>query len=883
MMAAMVVPRHYTVSERLLYKIVTVVATLLLCMKIAATDVQSSLICPDVEDYHDTYAAIVAHSDEVMLQDLRNVHAEVAPNIQCSLHSVPYARQANLQMSVLLYQMGDYVGSRKFALRCLKQAILTQHCTNLYMESNYRLGNEDVVSFYSHFHHRLYGSDSSPIFQNTRGLQSTRGSDLYTRYCEQHNVETPADALSIEAFLYLNSNKLTVSAKLPYCRRFADQLVSSPAESKPLQWDVRSPIKIYAAESFSFAVPFDEAIRGLSETLSYLGIANKVVSIVEPEDTSLYILLHNTPYSGLSNGLPKHYILWNSAAYPSVNSQNLTEVNATSATYTESAVAGAVAIWDSRRSSLHIWDRMATFESSKLFYVPPIHSLRAVLQSCVDAALDTAQLLPLPHIHDSWKPCRPTESTQTATMYSLYSCEHTDLVQRPIDVLFYGAMTPYRMHVMEAVQKEAARRGWKVKTDFTYSKRGTAKDTAIDQAKVIMNLNRFERLSGHSDARHSSNALNMHRIRDALGRGRVVVSEASDNPADDAEFDKIVLFASSVDGLIARLAEVLEQPEMRLSIEHRAVEYMAREHTKGLTSSALDVFTTAIMETLERFKSDRRTSHPTGSGQCVATASDLINELDIEMADDSKLALAWLSHVSSSSPNSWIASVYPTHTRSFAAVIHSHEDAVLKTSSIDINSIVGYLQRRYRYTGGYMYVGDTENDGLKHSAKPPFRKITRLDLQTDSRVFFETALKTHVLDKTQIPPDEQYDLIVFDNHAQAAQLYESVNLAIQLLARNGTILLANSFAPNEHEASMPKPETAFFWCGDVWRVVVLLRQRMDVDLAMLDVAWGYTVVKARASRRPVFADEVNWKKFARTTDRILPVLSMMEMHEWLNE
>ena len=120
-------------------------------------------------------------------------------------------------------------------------------------------------------------------------------------------------------------------------------------------------------------------------------------------------------------------------------------------------------------------------------------------------------------------------------------------------------------------------------------------------------------------------------------------------------------------------------------------------------------------------------------------------------------------------------------------------------------------------------------------------------------------------------------------------MLRDVENSLRYLALGGTILIHDLRPVSELESSQFDAEydsIVKYWTGDVWRSILSIRSRQDVDLAILDVDWGLGVLRKRPNPRPLNGLKA-WKlqsdfyDFMNRIDQITPFLSLHELHYWL--
>ena len=92
-------------------------------------------------------------------------------------------------------------------------------------------------------------------------------------------------------------------------------------------------------------------------------------------------------------------------------------------------------------------------------------------------------------------------------------------------------------------------------------------------------------------------------------------------------------------------------------------------------------------------------------------------------------------------------------------------------------------------------------------------------------------------------PYETFDVIFVDGLHEAQQVYRDVLNALRVLRPNGMILLHDCNPTNEESASTYRTSSVFAWNGDVWKALVALRLRDDLDIITIDTDHGIGVIR----------------------------------------
>jgi len=139
---------------------------------------------------------------------------------------------------------------------------------------------------------------------------------------------------------------------------------------------------------------------------------------------------------------------------------------------------------------------------------------------------------------------------------------------------------------------------------------------------------------------------------------------------------------------------------------------------------------------------------------------------------------------------------------------------------------------------------------------------------------------------------ERLELVLVDGLHTAEQAYRDVENALSRLAPGGAIVMHDCNPNSESQARASNPGSyAFHWTGSVFRAVVALRQREDVDVAVGDFDFGVAVVLPRtrssALPRPPLGQHEVWnmtyEDFAMRRREILNLMDFEELVGWIGQ
>lgn len=98
---------------------------------------------------------------------------------------------------------------------------------------------------------------------------------------------------------------------------------------------------------------------------------------------------------------------------------------------------------------------------------------------------------------------------------------------------------------------------------------------------------------------------------------------------------------------------------------------------------------------------------------------------------------------------------------------------------------------------------------------------------------------------------EKFDLVFIDGLHEARQVLRDMEQSLAVLNDRGVIVLHDCNPLSEEAQRVPAPCPGVPWNGDVWKAIVLLRSRSDVDVAVGDFDYGCGVVLPRPNSRPL--------------------------------
>ena len=134
----------------------------------------------------------------------------------------------------------------------------------------------------------------------------------------------------------------------------------------------------------------------------------------------------------------------------------------------------------------------------------------------------------------------------------------------------------------------------------------------------------------------------------------------------------------------------------------------------------------------------------------------------------------------------------------------------------------------------YLEIGCAQNktfDRIRANLKVGVDPLSGGTIRATSNAFFATNAQT-------------FDLIFVDGSHHADQVLVDVENSLRVLNEGGMIVMHDCNPRSEARQRVPRVGTGP-WNGDVWRAVVMLRTRADLDIAIGDFDQGCAVVCVR--------------------------------------
>lgn len=121
--------------------------------------------------------------------------------------------------------------------------------------------------------------------------------------------------------------------------------------------------------------------------------------------------------------------------------------------------------------------------------------------------------------------------------------------------------------------------------------------------------------------------------------------------------------------------------------------------------------------------------------------------------------------------------------------------------------------------------------------------------------------------------DYKYDIIFIDGLHLTEQVDKDIENSLKYLNENGTIVL-HDCNPDSYDLQIV-PRVYEYWSGNVWKSVVKIRHRGDLDVFVIDSDTGLGVItkKTPVENTKMLEKELEWEYFDKNRKSLLCLIS----------
>lgn len=134
-----------------------------------------------------------------------------------------------------------------------------------------------------------------------------------------------------------------------------------------------------------------------------------------------------------------------------------------------------------------------------------------------------------------------------------------------------------------------------------------------------------------------------------------------------------------------------------------------------------------------------------------------------------------------------------------------------------------------------------------------------------------------------------YDVIFINGLHIFDQVMRDIDNSLTFLSSGGIVLIHDCLPSNETMQMVPlsaaRAQDNFTggWTGDVWKALVEIRQRIDIDVITVNAFCGIGAIRKRANSNTLSAtnsESLTWNDFVTHKDHLLNVYSLQEFYTW---
>lgn len=126
----------------------------------------------------------------------------------------------------------------------------------------------------------------------------------------------------------------------------------------------------------------------------------------------------------------------------------------------------------------------------------------------------------------------------------------------------------------------------------------------------------------------------------------------------------------------------------------------------------------------------------------------------------------------------------------------------------------------------------------------------------------------------------RFDLVFIDGLHLCEQVLRDIEHSLDVLNEGGTVLVHDCLP--QHERHQLRRRLQACWTGDVWKAVVKLRERPDIDIAVLNRFWGIAAIRKRPNQNQLHnIPELTWDQFRNDKARLLNLVDFDSYREFL--
>lgn len=130
--------------------------------------------------------------------------------------------------------------------------------------------------------------------------------------------------------------------------------------------------------------------------------------------------------------------------------------------------------------------------------------------------------------------------------------------------------------------------------------------------------------------------------------------------------------------------------------------------------------------------------------------------------------------------------------------------------------------------------------------------------------------------------NDTFDLIFVDGLHHSEQVYRDIINSLDVLRKNGTIVVHDCDPLNEGMQKVPQSQD--FWTGDVWKAWARLRaERGDLEMFVIKNGNGCGIIRLGRQETITIPEELTYRYLDDNRDYLLNYLTVNEFLSWLRK
>lgn len=161
--------------------------------------------------------------------------------------------------------------------------------------------------------------------------------------------------------------------------------------------------------------------------------------------------------------------------------------------------------------------------------------------------------------------------------------------------------------------------------------------------------------------------------------------------------------------------------------------------------------------------------------------------------------------------------------------------------------LIQFLIDKYKFQN-YLEIGcdkDQSFSRIKINNKVGVDPISGGTIRTSSNNFF-------------IKNNDTFDIIFIDGLHHYHQVLKDINNSLNILNNNGFILVHDCLPRTLAQQAVPRYRGS--WQGDVWKAIVELRTKSNLDIITCKIDFGVAIIRKKKNHNPLKIDCVNFSK-----------------------